>query len=68
MKRTAIPLFQDTTSDKVWEAVGGKKDDMYIYDSKGYLAVFLPFGVEREIILPASEVYNNLLKAIIDAK
>lgn len=68
VKRTAIPLFQDTTSDKVWEAVGGKKDDMYIYDSKGYLAVFLPFGGEVDINLSASEGYNNLMKAIMETK
>ena len=37
-----FPVFQDTTAVNAWAMHAGKKDDMYIYDKQGNLAVFLP--------------------------
>ena len=41
---TTFPILQDSDGEEGWKAVGGSKDDFYIYDSKGVLAVHLPFS------------------------
>lgn len=68
VQRTAIPLFQDTITDDVWSNMGGKKDDMYIYDSQGSLAKFLAFSGEVDINLSTDTGYNNLKQAILQTK
>lgn len=68
VKRSAIPLFQDTTDANVWGKQGGAKDDMYVYDSKGYLAAFFPFSGKVNINLSTDDGYNNLKQAILKAR
>ncbi len=68
--RTGIPLFQDatmangTTIDTAWDLLGGKKDDIYIYDSKGVFAAHFQTGGGVEINITTTEGYANVRDAI----
>ncbi len=63
VSRSAIPLFQDTIEAQVWAQQGGSKDDMFLYNSKGYLVKYWPFNGDVDINL-SGEGYNNLKSAI----
>lgn len=39
---TTFPILQDNEDSEGWDVIGGSKDDFYIYDSTGALAVHLP--------------------------
>lgn len=65
--RSGIPLFQDTAEAKVFAMQGGGKDDMFVYNSKGFLVKYLPFSGDVDINL-SGEGYNNLKKAIESAE
>ncbi|TNE48563.1 MAG: redoxin domain-containing protein [Deltaproteobacteria bacterium] len=67
VSRSGIPLFQDTTEAQVWAKQGGGKDDMFIYNSKGYLVKYWPFNGDVDINL-SGEGYNNLKSAIEKAE
>lgn len=41
---TDFPVLQDNDKSEGWTTLGGSKDDFYIYDSEGKLAVHLPFS------------------------
>lgn len=68
VQRTAIPLFQDTATDNVWSKMGGAKDDMFLYDSQGYLSQFFAFSGNVDINLSTDTGYNNLKQAILNTK
>jgi thiol-disulfide isomerase/thioredoxin len=69
--RTTIPLFQDdmnangSTIDTAWELLAGKKDDLYIYDSKGLLAAHFRSGGGVPIDLTTAEGYRSVKDAIM---
>ena len=63
--RCAFPLFQDLVPVDAWDLHDGHKDDIYIYDRDGRLAVYLPAGGEVETDLATAEGYANLRSAIV---
>ena len=63
LARCAFPQLQDTEDNIGWEAMGGGKDDFYIYDAQGKLVHFFPFKGEVETNLSKEEGYNNLKMA-----
>jgi hypothetical protein len=63
--RTSVPLLQDQEDIVVWDMMNGYKDDFYIYDTDGNLAVFLPISGEKSVILSTPEGYQNLKDAIL---
>lgn len=66
--RCSFPLFQDTEAADAWGLHGGTKDDIYVYNSDGSLAVALPYGEGVETNLSSEEGYANLRQAILDAE
>lgn len=62
-----FPIFQDVTAVKAWESTGGNKDDIYIYDSKGKLAHYLPVIGSVDTDLSAGG-YAALKKLILATK
>jgi len=63
--RCAFPLFQDLVTVDAWDLHDGHKDDIYIYDREGRLAVYLPVTGEVETDLATAEGYANLKSAIL---
>ncbi len=64
--RCKFTLLQDLTTVDVWSLQNGNKDDMYIYDTDGTLADYLPHGGERSTNLSSSDGYNGVKAALID--
>lgn len=62
--RCTFPIFQDTTEDGVWGLHGGNKDDFYIYDTDGTLALYLPAGGDISTRLSTDAGYANLKDAL----
>ena len=46
--RSSFPLFQDTDLEDAFGLHQGDKDDYYIYNERGELSDFFPFGGDRE--------------------
>jgi hypothetical protein len=67
IERCAFPLFQDTNDDLAWSAVGGGKDDMYIYRADGTLFTYLEYGEDVPTNLSTDEGYEAVLNALMDA-
>ncbi|MBT6179078.1 MAG: redoxin domain-containing protein [Deltaproteobacteria bacterium] len=63
--RCTYPLFQDTPEDAVWAMHGGNKDDFYIYDEDGALALYLPAGGDISTRLSTTNGYSNLKSALL---
>ena len=63
--RCSFPLVQDLPEVGAWDLMDGNKDDIYIYDREGNLAVYLPFHGAIETNLSTEEGYRNLLAAIL---
>ena len=63
--RCTFPLFQDTEQDGVWGLHGGNKDDFYIYDTNGALALYLPAGADISTRLSTTVGYDNLKNALL---
>ncbi len=63
----SFPVFQDVTTVKGQEAMGASKDDIFIYDSTGKLAHYLPFGgnVDTNLSGPG---YAELKKLVLATK
>lgn len=74
VSRTDIPLFQDTTKangssfDTAYQLHGGRKDDIYLYDSQGVLLSFFRNGGPVKIDLTTPEGYKNIKDALLAAK
>ncbi len=66
--RCSFPLFQNTQEADAWGLHGGNKDDIYVYNSDGSLAVALPYGEGVNTNLSEEEGYANLRQAILDAE
>ena len=62
--RCTFPIFQDTTEDAAWALHGGNKDDFYIYDANGSLALYLPAGGDISTRLSSEAGYANLKNAL----
>ena len=56
----SFPLLQDTSALNTWDAMGGAKDDIYIYGSDGKLAIYLPNGGSINTNLSSGEGYSNV--------
>ena len=67
-KRCSIPIFQDLVKVGAWAQHSGNKDDMFIYDKNGKLAVYLPALGPTSTDLSTKEGYENLKKAILSVK
>ena len=65
--RSSFPLFQDTDLEDAFGLHQGNKDDYYIYNERGELSDFFPFGGDRESDLTSTEGYANIKQAILDA-
>ena len=65
--KCVMPVFQDTKGVNAWGKHDGSKDDFYVYDAKGKLFAWLPFGGKVNTDLSSSEGYGNLNKALLDA-
>lgn len=65
--RSSFPLFQDTDLVNAFGLHKGRKDDYYIYNERGSLSDFFPFGGDRESDLTSTEGYANIKQAILDA-
>jgi thiol-disulfide isomerase/thioredoxin len=63
--RCTFPIFQDTPEDGAWALHGGNKDDFYIYDAEGALALYLPAGGDISTRLSNDAGYANLKNAVI---
>lgn len=67
VERCAFPLFQDLVEVDAWDLHDGHKDDLYVYDRDGHLAVYLPRDGELSIDLSTAIGYANLKNAILFA-
>ena len=56
----SFPLLQDTEEVNAWALMDGQKDDFYIYDSEGKLAVHLPAHGDITTNLSTPTGYANL--------
>ena len=65
--RCAFPLFQDLALVGAWSLHDGHKDDIYVYDREGRLAVYLGRQGELETDLSTPIGYANLKAAILFA-
>ena len=63
--RCTFPLLQDIEELNVWEMHEGKKDDFYIYDVDGTLAIYLPSATDFSTRLSTDEGYGNLKGMIV---
>lgn len=61
----AFPLFQDLVEVDAWDLHDGHKDDIYIYDRDGRLAVYLPRSGDVSTDLSTALGYANLKAAIL---
>lgn len=68
VKVCSFPLFQDTQAMSAWVHHDGGKDDFYIYDSQGKLAIYLAAGGAKSTDLSTTEGYDNLKQAILSVK
>ncbi len=59
------PIFQDTSTVNAWSGLGGKKDDIFIYNH-GLLMTYLPMGGAVSISLSGAG-YANVKNAIMEA-
>ncbi|RYG85614.1 hypothetical protein EON77_05240, partial [bacterium] len=72
--RASIPFLQDATNangtsrDTVWQLLGGKKDDLYVYNAKGELTAHLRPSGTVKIDLTTGEGYDTVKAAIEAAK
>lgn len=64
--RASFAIFQDTDALGLWDAMGGRKDDIYIYRD-GVLVDLLPVGGGRSTNLSTEEGYANVRQAVLDA-
>ncbi len=67
IQRCSFPLFQDLPEVDAWGLHDGHKDDIYVYDREGVLAVYLPRGGELDTDLSTPVGYGNLKNAILFA-
>lgn len=56
----SFPLLQDTEAVNAWALMQGQKDDFYVYDSEGKLAVHLPAHGDISTDLSSPNGYGNL--------
>jgi hypothetical protein len=61
----SFPLLQDTEEENAWALMEGRKDDFYIYDSEGKLAVHLPARGDVTTDLSSPTGYANLRDALM---
>ena len=65
---TAYSLLQDTESPGsgvAWDALSGRKDDIFLFHSDGTLARSLPFDGELSTNLSTDEGYRNVRDAVL---
>ncbi len=74
VSRTGIPLFQDAsmangkTIDSAWDLLGGKKDDVLIYDSSGTFAAHFQTGGGVNIDMQTTEGYANVRDSVFNVR
>jgi hypothetical protein len=56
----SFPFLQDTAATDAFAAMGGAKDDIYVYRSNGTLAVYLKNGGAINTNLSTGEGYSNV--------
>jgi hypothetical protein len=65
--RCSFPLLQDNEALDIWNRMGGKKDDFYIFDAEGNLARYFPFGSPSlSLNLSTAEGYDTIKGAILE--
>ena len=68
VSKCSFPIFQDTEKVGVWKAMGGSKDDFYVYDSAGKLVHFLPFGGTVGTDLGKQSDFDGIKKLVLAVK
>ncbi len=56
----SFPILQDTEEVDAWSLLGGGKDDFFLYNSDGTLAVYLRSGGKVSTKLSTPEGYANI--------
>ncbi len=65
--QTTSPILQDVAAVEAWKAMGGTKDDLYIYDAAGLLVARLPVNGLVETNLSTPEGYTAVKDHIVAA-
>jgi thiol-disulfide isomerase/thioredoxin len=67
IQRVPFPILQDTVEAGVWEAFGGAKDDIFVYDSELSLVEWISPRGETPYNLSEEAGYAHLRAAIMTA-
>jgi hypothetical protein len=63
--RGSFPMFQGVEGMDLWALQGGAKDHLYIYDTQGHLADYIPSSSEISTNMSTEEGYANVRNAIL---
>ncbi len=62
-----MPVFQDTKEMDAWGKHKGSKDDIFVYDAKGKLFIYLPVNGTQNTNLSDDKAYAAVKQLVIDA-
>ena len=65
--RCSFPLFQDLDEVGVWDLLGGRKDDFFIFDAEGRLTAHLTMRDEVRPVLSEEDGYARVRDAALAA-
>lgn len=60
-----FPILQDTEEVGAWSLLGGGKDDFYLYNSDGTLAVYLKARGKINTNLSTPQGYANIIDTLL---
>lgn len=67
IKRTQLPIFQDTAYKSVWLDLAAQKDDMLIYNGAGKLVQYIKHKGSIPSVLSTPEGYAAVKNALTTA-
>lgn len=62
---SSFPFLQDTAAVDAFSAMGGAKDDIYVYGADGTLVMYLKNGGSVNTNLSTAEGYSNVRDIIL---
>ena len=65
IEQCSFPLLQDTDDIDAWGKLDGGKDDFYIYQPDGQLAIHFPSGGSIATNLSSGPGYSNLRDTVL---